>query len=378
MTQNASSVNLPRGFGRGVCQRTYDKRARPPQGHHPGRVFLKESYDDDEPLWQKLGSFVGFGSQDDPGHWNNSPEWFGQQGGGWGRNIGNVVFERMSPMNGLVQVTSHPASLLGSEKYAEWRVLRFNGITRQSVTRLHDREGVICMDATCLAAEYLKTVASLVSSWMGFRRGDDESVEMLAIGIGGGSMPMFLRHYFPLMTIDAVEIDPVVIEAAQSCMGFPRCDERLCVFVEDAAVFVQEQQLKKQYDFIYIDAFDGEDCIPEDLCGEEFIQGIDSMLHPENGVLVMNFHENDPRAHATAHQFHRIIQGTSFTISCRVQRNFILCCSKSTDLADLTSDDLKRMIKSSASFVSQKLGVPFSMGERATADFSLLSIPKNT
>lgn len=345
----------------------------PASSARPGRLFLDELYNDDESLWEKTLDFLGFGSKRDPGNWNLSPEWFGQQGGGWGRNSGDLVFECESNLNGLVQVTSHPASPVGPEEYAEWRVLRFNGVTRQSVTRLHNQRGGPEMDATCLAAEYLKTVASLFSAWMGIRQMDGDPLRMLAIGVGGGSMPMFLLHFFPSMSIDAVEIDPVVIEAAITSMGFPEQDDRLDIHVRDAAAFVQEYKSMKQYDFVYIDAFDGEDCIPKDLCHEAFIRSVASMLDPEKGVLLMNFHDEDPTAHTTAQRFHQIVHGTSFTVSCRIQKNFILCCTKSDSLRNLTSDELRRMMKSSASFVSQKQGIPFSMGHRAIADFTLLS-----
>ena len=45
------------------------------------------------------------------GDWQFSPEWWGTQGGGWGRGAGDTVFESQSAMgNGFISVTSHPAS----------------------------------------------------------------------------------------------------------------------------------------------------------------------------------------------------------------------------------------------------------------------------
>lgn len=39
----------------------------------------------------------------DVGHWDLSPEWFGTQAGGWGRDAGEVVFRRQSALgNGEV------------------------------------------------------------------------------------------------------------------------------------------------------------------------------------------------------------------------------------------------------------------------------------
>jgi hypothetical protein len=47
----------------------------------------------------------------DEGDWKYSPEWWGTQAGGWGRNAGETIFEAPSAMgNGVVSVTSHPAS----------------------------------------------------------------------------------------------------------------------------------------------------------------------------------------------------------------------------------------------------------------------------
>ncbi|MCO5570267.1 hypothetical protein L7F22_023986 [Adiantum nelumboides] len=92
----------------------------------------------------------------DPGNWVFSPEWWGTQGRGWGRNLGNTVFEQPSEKgNGLVSVTAHPASSSGLEDWpelskllhgrqvtnCEWRVLRFNHETRQSVAKIVVVEG---------------------------------------------------------------------------------------------------------------------------------------------------------------------------------------------------------------------------------------------
>lgn len=43
----------------------------------------------------------------------------------------------------------------------------------------------------------------------------------LFIGLGGGSLPLFLSYAFPDLAITVVEIDPVVIKAASIHMGFP-------------------------------------------------------------------------------------------------------------------------------------------------------------
>ena len=55
--------------------------------------------------------------------------------------------------------------------------------------------------------------------------GSSRQLSAVCIGMGGGSLPLFLAHHFPGMRVEAVELDPVVIEAATRAMGFPlgRC-----------------------------------------------------------------------------------------------------------------------------------------------------------
>lgn len=115
-------------------------------------------------------------SMQDPGAWEFSPEWMGSQGGGWGRDEGTTIFSQLSHCgNGLVTVTSHaashmdpppPGSLLSKREggvLQDWRTLRFNGVTRQSVAKVWrpaDGGSDTLAQADCLGMEYLKTMAS--------------------------------------------------------------------------------------------------------------------------------------------------------------------------------------------------------------------------
>ena len=110
----------------------------------------------------------------DPGSWEHSPEWMGSQGGGWGRDAGAPVFSAQSQHgNGVVSVTAHaasrqdppPGAALGA--WQEWRTLRFNEATRQSVAKVWVHEGrwqgsggSVRAQPECLAMEYLKSMAS--------------------------------------------------------------------------------------------------------------------------------------------------------------------------------------------------------------------------
>ena len=56
---------LPRQSVFGINFKTTETRVA--NSIHPRRVFLDESYNDDESLWEKTGAFLGLGSQRDTG-----------------------------------------------------------------------------------------------------------------------------------------------------------------------------------------------------------------------------------------------------------------------------------------------------------------------
>ncbi len=67
----------------------------------------------------------------------------------------------------------------------------------------------------------------------------------VCIGIGGGSLPLFLAHHFPGMLVQAVELDPVVLAGASQAMGFPidRCLTTATLGTDACACFLGTQGL---------------------------------------------------------------------------------------------------------------------------------------
>ncbi len=109
---------------------------------------------------------------------------------------------------------------------------------------------------------------------------------VLVIGVGGGSLPMAIRDRYPSAYIDAVELDPEVINVAKNYFQF-RPDDRLSVFAEDGRVFIRKAIRQKwKYDAIVLDAFD-KDYIPEHMATVEFLTQVKSVLN-SNGVLLSN------------------------------------------------------------------------------------------
>jgi spermidine synthase len=170
-----------------------------------------------------------------------------------------VVFEKTSDYNTIV-VTEDEEGL---------RTLSFErGGARQSVVKVGDPDHI----------ELPYARAMLVSLAM---VGDPGRI--LVIGLGGGTLPSFLRRHYPGATIDAVDIDPDVVEVAKDYFGF-REDERLRAHVRDGREFIE--QCDRPYDLILLDAFSA-DSIPHQLTTREFLRAVRGALTPR-GMAVAN------------------------------------------------------------------------------------------
>jgi spermidine synthase len=106
---------------------------------------------------------------------------------------------------------------------------------------------------------------------------------VLFIGLGGGSSPKRLWRDFPDLQLQAVELDPVVVDVAYRFFELPR-DDRLQVAVEDGRRYLDDNE--GRYDAILIDAFFA-DAIPFHLFTTEFMELARSRLNP-GGVIMTN------------------------------------------------------------------------------------------
>ncbi len=111
----------------------------------------------------------------------------------------------------------------------------------------------------------------------------EEPRRILVIGLGGGTLPMFLHKHYPGATIDAVDIDPDVVDVAKKFFGF-REDDRMRAHAADGRQFIE--QARQPYDAIFLDAF-GSDSLPAHLTTQEFLRAVRRALNPD-GVVVGN------------------------------------------------------------------------------------------
>ncbi|XP_028759564.1 eEF1A lysine and N-terminal methyltransferase [Neltuma alba] len=93
-----------------------------------------------------------------------------------------------------------------------------------------------------LASSYHTGIISglmLISSYMESIASSGKMVKAVIVGLGAGLLPMFLHRCIPFMHIEAVELDPIIVDIARGYFNFAE-DERLKVHVTDGIQFVTD------------------------------------------------------------------------------------------------------------------------------------------
>jgi spermidine synthase len=86
------------------------------------------------------------------------------------------------------------------------------------------------------------------------------------IGLGGGSIPKFIRKMLPEINICVIENSQQVINVARQYFFLPENDERLSVVYADGMTWIDSAG---EYDVIMLDAFDGSG-VPAGFTDDEF------------------------------------------------------------------------------------------------------------
>ncbi len=105
---------------------------------------------------------------------------------------------------------------------------------------------------------------------------------VLILGLGGGSIPVYLGRFLPNATIDTVELDPGVIDVAKKYFGI-RETGRSHLIGSDGRVFLNRHS--ELYDLIMVDAFTG-GYIPFHLMTKEFYQLVRDRLAPHGAAAI--------------------------------------------------------------------------------------------
>lgn len=169
-----------------------------------------------------------------------------------------LLYEKASPYSTIIVTEENGLRTLRFEK----------GGARQSVVKLGDPDH--------LELPYARVAFAGLALC-------DEPRRVMIVGLGGGTLPTFLRKHYPHAAIDAVDIDPDVVHVAKQFFGF-REDDRMRAYVGDGREFVE--RFRQPYDMIFLDAFSS-DSVPPHLTTQEFLRAVRRAVKP-NGVVVGN------------------------------------------------------------------------------------------
>ncbi len=200
----------------------------------------------------------------------------------------------------------------------------------------------------------------------------------LVIGLGGGSIVKQLWRDHPRLQIDAVEIDPEVIEVACALFSVP--EERVEIVCGDGREALS--LLSHAYDIVIVDAFD-DDRVPRHLTTEEFMREARGRM-AEDGVIAWNVfgavygpHSKTFRSmHRTASNVWRNVWVFPVRLSVNPSdetRNLVMIASDT----DLTDDELLGRISSRvggkvSSPGFERLGEELYIGAVRSGDVPLL------
>mmetsp|Transcript_31960 Transcript_31960/g.72931 ORF Transcript_31960/g.72931 Transcript_31960/m.72931 type:complete len:298 (-) Transcript_31960:19-912(-) len=226
------------------------------------------------------------------------------------------------PVNGRVICQAGEVTVIAND--ANERLLRFQDECATE-SRVHC-EGNLPLEAgTCdgncrecpcqfdaskgLSANYMQTMFQQLAPVCS----NAGSSRILMIGLGGGELPQYLLKHCSQMSVEAVELNPAVIDAARRFFGLTAAEAaeenaenpRLVVEHGDAEAAVRgrlQKSLHGQYDAVLIDCFAGHGDVPETCRSERLAEGVRGLLKP-GGLLLQNIWDFSPNHPEVAQAF---------------------------------------------------------------------------
>ncbi len=144
---------------------------------------------------------------------------------------------------------------------------------------------------------------------MGFLLHNPQPLNILMIGLGGGSLPKFCYRYLPHTKITVVEINPHVI-ALRDAFAIPPDNHRFGVQLADAAEYVHTTNAR--FDIVLADGFDVAG-LPAALCTPEYYDACHQLLNP-GGLLAANLHGFNMQFDVILSRIRSSFQGSLLTV----------------------------------------------------------------
>jgi len=161
-------------------------------------------------------------------------------------------------------------------------------VTEQDGIRSLHLGSVTVQSSMRIASPYELTI-TYTRAMMSYLLFMPEAKEVLAIGLGGGSLPKFIRHKLQGVRTTVVEINAQVVQVARSHFFLQPDDEFLQVVTGDGAEYIRNPTVPAEV--LMVDSYDSHG-IARNLSSQEFYQDCYAALNPQ-GMLVVNLWGSD-------------------------------------------------------------------------------------
>ena len=183
----------------------------------------------------------------------------------------------------------------------------------------------------------------------------NHDLDVLIIGLGGGTMSRQYQHFFSdkfNLRVDWVEIDPEVIRVGKKYFELEQ--PSLTIYQMDGRAFLN--QTEKKYDIIIVDAYARQTYIPFHLATQEFFQETKKRLK-EHGILAFNVCSPSRKSfrYQSISQTVKSIFDYCYSLPIEVQDNFIILASNSPlkSLAEINQGEIPEDLRSLIGSVQQ-------------------------
>jgi len=196
------------------------------------------------------------------------------------------------------------------------------------------KKGKRTVDKSVLASSYHCLMVGALGHYLA------APCRVLVIGLGGGSLPLYLHHTFPLTNTRAVELDPAIVRVARDQFAF-QPDGRLTVTEGCGLQFVKETEEQFSLVMIDVDSKDvtsAQSCPPAAFLAPDYLARLAATLVPA-GMLVLNLVCRDPTARTVAAAALAAVWRSVVSVKLEEDVNEIFFCS---DSEKLRTGDVKK------------------------------------
>ncbi|XP_033821638.1 eEF1A lysine and N-terminal methyltransferase isoform X1 [Periophthalmus magnuspinnatus] len=215
----------------------------------------------------------------------------------------------------------------------------------------------LSVDTGFLCCEHHKLmVAGLSMLGIDTQQKNINAASIFLVGLGGGGLPQFLRDFVPGVTVEVVELDPVVLEVAKEWFGF-RPDERLTVTLGDGLELITAYGKEgRLFDAIMFDVDNkdntvGMSCPPASFVEVSILQKVNSLLTP-TGVFILNLVCRDSLLKKSLLERLRSVFPTIISGDVEGEVNQVLMCHKGDNRSPDTANTLQSLGQAAKSLQS--------------------------